>query len=95
MSCDPEPQLFVGPAGPMAYCGIAKELLEKFGDAVEELMRLHEQQFACIVEGDHAANRFDLLIHDANERKQNAKYAYMAHLESHGCSSKNDETDKC
>jgi hypothetical protein len=66
-------------------CAESARLLDGFGRAVQELMRLHEQQFQAIVAGDSAANRFDLLIHEANEKKQNAKYAYMAHVEHHGC----------
>lgn len=71
---------------PPIFCEEAKRLLDEFGDAVQALMILHEQQFIAIVEGDPTASRFDLLIHDANERKQNAKYAYINHLELHGCS---------
>lgn len=69
-----------------AFCKEAKRLLEAFGEAVQDLVKLHEQQFLAVVDGDETANRFDLLIHDANETKQNAKYAYMNHLELHGCS---------
>ena len=72
------------------YCEEAKRLLDAFGKAVQELVKLHEQQFRALVEGDTSANRFDLLIHEANETKQNAKYAYMDHLEMHGCSSHNE-----
>jgi len=64
-------------------------LLDAFGAAVQELLRLHEQQFRAIVEGDSECNRFDLLIHMANEQKQAAKYAYLRHVESHGCSNTN------
>ena|SRR5215467_11242513 len=73
-------------------CGEGKSLLDAFAAAVQELMILHEKQFLAVVEGDTSANRFDLLIHEANEKKQNAKYAYMNHLERHGCSF-NDEAD--
>jgi len=69
-------------------CATAKNLLDRFGEAVQELLLLHEQQFIAVVSNDVTANRFDLLIHHANERKQNAKYAYMTHLETHGCSSR-------
>jgi hypothetical protein len=69
------------------YCEERRQLLDAFGAAVQDLVKLHEQQFLTLVEGDCSANRFDLLIHDANEKKQNAKYAYMAHLQQHGCSS--------
>jgi hypothetical protein len=71
-------------AGP--FCEDAKRLLNEFGEAAQELIKLHEQQILAVVDGDLEANRFDLLIHSANERKQNAKYAYMSHLERHGCS---------
>jgi hypothetical protein len=32
------------------------------------------------------ANRFDLLIHMANEKKQEAKYELLRQMESHDCS---------
>jgi len=61
-------------------------LLDEFGEAVQALLALHQQQFVAIVEGDSDCTRFDLLIHMANERKQRAKYAYLRHVEAHGCS---------
>jgi hypothetical protein len=77
----------------LAYCQAAKELLGKFGETVHVLMKLHEEQFQSIVGGDLDSTRFDDLIHMANERKHEAKYAYLHHLETHGCS-KIDEPDK-
>jgi hypothetical protein len=68
------------------YCQEAKELLEAFAEAVHALVDLHEEQFRSIVEGDPDSARFDDLIHIANERKHQAKYAYLRHLETHGCS---------
>jgi len=59
--------------------------LDGFGIAVHELLSLHEQQFAAIVNGESDSERFDLLIHMANEKKQAAKYAYLHHVETHGC----------
>ncbi|HEY4088186.1 MAG TPA: hypothetical protein VGM43_19765 [Bryobacteraceae bacterium] len=82
-----EPELFGVTTGSRSYCHIAKRLLECFGEAVQELMKLHEEQFQCVIAGDMDAHRFDILIHEANERKQQAKYAYMAHLDIHGCAS--------
>jgi len=72
------------------YCDTARQLLEAFGAAVQDVVSLHEQQFHAIVDGDSNAGRFDVLIHDANEKKQNAKYAYLNHLHHHGCSSIDD-----
>jgi hypothetical protein len=68
------------------YCEEAKHLLDAFGDAVQDLVRLHEEQFQSILGGDLDSTRFDDLIHMANETKQSAKYAYLRHLEDHGCS---------
>ena len=75
------------------YCQQAKELLEVFADTIRELIRLHEDQFQALVGGDSDSQRFDDLIHMANERKNEAKYAYVHHLETHGCST-SDGTDK-
>lgn len=70
-------------------CEENNHLLEEFGSAVQEILKLHEQQFVSIAEGDTECHRFDLLIHMANENKQRAKYAYLRHLEAHGCSNTN------
>jgi hypothetical protein len=69
-----------------AFCSESRRLLDVFGEAVQELLLLHEQQFQATVAGDQYSDRFDLLIHMANEKKHEAKYAYLLHLESHGCS---------
>jgi chemotaxis family two-component system response regulator Rcp1 len=71
-------------------CGEHNRLLNEFGTAVRGLLNLHEQQFLAIVEEDSECTRFDLLIHMANEKKQHAKYAYLRHLEAHGCSNEHD-----
>jgi len=68
------------------YCEEAKRLLDAFAETVQDLVRLHEEQFQAILSGDLESTRFDDLIHMANERKLEAKYNYMRHLEAHGCS---------
>jgi hypothetical protein len=70
----------------IGYCQHAKELLDTFAQAVRELIKLHEDQFQALVGGDPDSQRFDDLIHMANDRKRKAKYAYIHHLETHGCS---------
>ena len=67
-------------------CEEHRRLMEDFAAAVKELLELHQQHFDAAVHGDSECNRFDLLIHIANERKQQAKYAYLRHVEEHGCS---------
>ena len=67
-------------------CEEHRRLLDEMGRAVGELLKLHDEQFRAIVQGDSDCDRFDLLIHMASEKKQQAKYAYLRHLELHGCS---------
>jgi hypothetical protein len=76
-----------------AFCEESLHLLDAFGEIVQELVLLHEQQFQAIVSGDPYSDRFDLLIHMANQKKYEAKYAYLQHLETHGCST-SDGTDQ-
>ena len=76
------------------YCQEAKELLDGFGETVQVLIRLHEEQFQSVVSGDLDSTRFDNLIHLANERKHEAKYAYLHHLETHGCSTYDASNEK-
>lgn len=77
-------------------CEEHNRLLDLFGAAVQAVLQLHEQQFLAIVDGDDDCYRFDLLIHMANEQKQAAKYAYLRHVEAHGCSTSNvlNDSDK-
>jgi hypothetical protein len=78
----------------LLFCQEAKELLDAFGSVVQVLIRLHEEQFQSIVAGDLDSSRFDDLIHMANERKFEAKYAYLHHLEAHGCSTYDGPNEK-
>jgi CheY-like chemotaxis protein len=71
-------------------CEEHDRLLDEFGATVSELLALHEAQFAAIVDEDIECTRFDLLIHMVNEKKHRAKYAYLRHVEAHGCTDQND-----
>jgi tRNA splicing endonuclease len=70
----------------LIYCQHARELLDAFSDAIREVIMLHEQQFQAVLSSDEDSVRFDDLIHMTNERKREAKYAYLHHLEVHDCS---------
>ena len=78
----------------LAYCQEAQELLEIYGLAVHKLVELHQEQFESVIGGDQDSVRFDDLIHLANERKYEAKYAYLQHLETHGCSTPTTDAQK-
>ncbi|HEX4229638.1 MAG TPA: response regulator [Bryobacteraceae bacterium] len=86
ISQDGEPAVAKGTStSGSSECEEHRGLLDAFGAAVRELLKLHEDQFMAIAEGDGESNRFDLLIHMANEKKQLAKYAYLRHVELHNC----------
>jgi hypothetical protein len=66
-------------------CLEKRRLLEEFTEAVHEMMVLQQQQVTATLSGDPDFHRFDLLLHQASEKKQQAKYAYIGHVEQHGC----------
>ena len=68
-----------------AACSESERLLNAYGTAVQELFMFQEQHFAALVDGDEDARRYELLIHMAGEKRQAAKYAYLRHVEEHGC----------
>jgi hypothetical protein len=73
------------PRFPSSLCAEGQQLFRDFGQAIELLLKLLQDQLNAVTKGDPAANRFDLLIHQANERKQDTKYSYLHHLHTHGC----------
>jgi hypothetical protein len=62
------------------------QLTQNFMRAIAEVAELYSQQKQAIIDGDPDYSRFDVLIHLAAEKKDNAKYALLAHIETHGCS---------
>jgi hypothetical protein len=76
-------KLETGGSKPILPCQECVRLLEEFGDTVRDVLALNETHFLAVVDGDPDPHRFDILIHLANDRKQDAKYAYLQHLEFH------------
>jgi hypothetical protein len=69
-----------------AYCDERHRLLREFSEGVRDLGLLLIQQSAALVNGYEDFTRFDILIRMANDRMANARDAYFAHVEMHGCS---------
>lgn len=67
------------------FCEEKLRLMEEFLAAATDLVTAHNEQVRALIEDDPDFNRFDLLIHLATERKRKAKYAYLSHLDHHGC----------
>jgi hypothetical protein len=69
----------------VAFCPEKHRLMDEFLEAIHEVTLLLEQQTRAVIEGDPDFGRYDVLLHMAQERKEKAKYAWIAHVEAHGC----------
>jgi len=69
----------------VVFCPEKVSLTEEFLSAIQELTELQAQQTRAVIEDDPDFSRFDVLIHMANERKEQAKYALIRHMEAHHC----------
>jgi len=73
------------PVPEIAFCEEKNRLQDEFLKAIHDLSALQNQQTQAVIEGDSDFCRFDLLLHLAQEKKEMAKYAWIAHVESHRC----------
>jgi hypothetical protein len=69
----------------VGFCEEKARLLGEFLHATQELTALMSQQTQAVIEGDSDFAQFDLLLHLAQEKKDKAKYVWIAHVESHRC----------
>jgi hypothetical protein len=61
-------------------CPSARALMRTFIAATHYMNELSEQQVMDALAGDDDFCRFDLLIYEASELRQNAKYALMRYV---------------
>ena len=69
----------------IGFCEEKQELTDLLLDAIHELTVLHAQQTRAVIDNDQDFPRFDMLLRLAQEKKDNAKYAWIEHVESHRC----------
>ncbi len=69
----------------IGFCPEKNRLLDEFLKASQAMIALQNQQTQAVIQGDSDFARFDVLLHVAQDRKEMAKYAWIAHVESHGC----------
>jgi hypothetical protein len=67
------------------FCEEKNRLAQDFLAAIHEFVEVQRQQTQAVIDGDSDFARFDVLLHMAHERKEQAKYAWIAHVESHHC----------
>jgi hypothetical protein len=59
--------------------------VEKFLNAIHDLVAIRAQQTQAVIDKDPDVTRFDALLLTAQGRKDHTKYALIAHIESHHC----------
>lgn len=70
---------------PGTVCAERERLTTEFTDALRHLVDLQNQQIHAVLYHDPDFARFDILVDIAVQRKREAKYALLRHLEAHGC----------
>jgi hypothetical protein len=66
-------------------CPEKRHLQDAFLSACHELNTLQSEQIAAVISGDTDFTRFDDLLHLAREKKDQAKYTLLSHIEEHRC----------
>ena len=69
----------------IGFCEEKLRLLDEFLEAIRELNGIQSQQTRAVIDGDDDFARFDVLLHLAQDRKERAKYTWMAHVHEHRC----------
>jgi hypothetical protein len=69
----------------VAFCDEKNRLMQEFLEAIREITTVQSLQTKAVIDGDPDFARFDVLLHFAQERKEQAKYAWMAHVDNHHC----------
>jgi hypothetical protein len=58
----------------IGFCEEKQRLTNRLLEAIHELTSLHSQQAQAVIDSDQDFPRFDMLLHLAPEKKDNAKY---------------------
>ena len=69
----------------IGFCREKQKLIDDFLVAVREIGVLQKQQAQAAIDDDQDFSRFDMLLYLAHEKNDAAKYAWIAHVEAHGC----------
>jgi len=68
--------------------GVCTEKNRLWGDllrAIQELNALLSEQTKAVIDGDPEFSGFDVLLHIAQVKKEQAKYRWIEHVEAHHC----------
>ena len=68
-----------------ALCVERKRLMQTLGEAISELIALHNTHIRMVIEGNVETENLDLEIQVARVRKREALEAFLEHIREHGC----------
>jgi hypothetical protein len=69
----------------IGFCEVKKRLQDEFLEAIREVTLLLSHQAEAVIKWDPEFSRFDVALHLAQEKREFAKYALIAHIEAHHC----------
>jgi hypothetical protein len=75
------------------FCREKQRLTDQLLEAIHELTVLHDHQAQSVIDSDLDFPSFDILLHLAQEKKNDAKYAWIEHVELHRCAESAEFTD--
>ncbi len=80
------PKIDASPISPdLGFCEEKNRLLGEYVRAMRQVVALQNQQTRAVIGGDLDFARFDVLLHMANEAREEAKYALLSHIDAHRC----------
>ena len=69
----------------IGFCSQKNDLLRGFMEAIREVTAAQNAQLIAVINGDQDFCEYEDLIYAAREKKDLVKYAYLAHVQEHGC----------
>ncbi len=64
-------------------CAECRSLREIYSERLHDVIALRERQLKAVLGEEPDPQRFDIVIHEADAARENAKYAYLAHRTTH------------
>lgn len=73
-------------ASPKSYvCSEKQRLANALVEAVQDVMKLHQQEIAQLLRDEAGVEGFDVALRAARKKRRRIKMLYQLHLQVHGC----------
>ena len=67
------------------FCPEKRRFMNQFLRAIHEFNSIHAAQIEALLRGESDVSRFDDLLSRALDKKDDAKYAWITHVDKHDC----------